>query len=447
MRVVLALLCAALTISVAVPADAAALADGAAAAARRAAALAGARAEGGERALADGSSGRREASVQALSAVSVGDASGDDDYGDARADVIAASVDYRRGDVLRLAVKTRQLESLSAPRWVDGATSASWFVDTDGDGEDEYFVNAEVWDGRPTATVLRVADAQIACTGHFTASAAAGYVADLPASCVGDPSRVRFWGALAYDLHPSDPDAPLSLDFAPEEGWSSEVSRGARPFRHAKPAARRGTRFYLRDDLGRGPTDVRVDYGYASDVPLLCDWDGDGVRTLGAFRAGRWYLRNANAAGASQSFTWGLAGDVPVCGDWDGDGRDTPGVYRRGHWYLRERLTGGVTHRAAYGLPGDRPVVGDWDGDGRDTVAAVRGSTWYLRGTGGTTDARFDYGLPSDTPIVGDWDGDGRDTPGVYRDGLWLVRNTLASGRVAWMWEYGLPGDTPLVWR
>ena len=51
----------------------------------------------------------------------------------------------------------------------------------------------------------------------------------------------------------------------------------------------------------------------------------------------------------------------PVIGDWNGDGIDTVGVYRNGVFYLRNSNTVGVADLAfRYGLPGDISVVGGW---------------------------------------------------------------------------------------
>ncbi|MDQ3354383.1 MAG: hypothetical protein M3507_07890 [Actinomycetota bacterium] len=56
---------------------------------------------------------------------------------------------------------------------------------------------------------------------------------------------------------------------------------------------------------------------------------GNDTTTPGVFRAGRFFLRNANSSGvADDSFSYGDPVDVPVCGDWNGDGKDTVGVVR-----------------------------------------------------------------------------------------------------------------------
>ena len=68
-------------------------------------------------------------------------------------------------------------------------------------------------------------------------------------------------------------------------------------------------------------SDVRFFYGTPGDVPLLGDWNCDGVDTVAMFRPsnGFVYLRNSNTFGvADRDFFYGLGGDVPLAGDWNG---------------------------------------------------------------------------------------------------------------------------------
>jgi hypothetical protein len=59
-------------------------------------------------------------------------------------------------------------------------------------------------------------------------------------------------------------------------------------------------------------------YGAAGDVPVVGDWNGDGIDTIGVFRNGNFYLRNSNTNGAPDlMFAYGAASDVPVVGTWN----------------------------------------------------------------------------------------------------------------------------------
>ncbi len=79
-------------------------------------------------------------------------------------------------------------------------------------------------------------------------------------------------------------------------------------------------------------------------------------------------------------FSFGRAGDVPLVGDWDGDGVDSVGVRRGKVFFLRSSNTSGPADTtAAFGRVGDTAVVGDWDVDGADTVGVVRGDRLLYR--------------------------------------------------------------------
>ncbi|MFI4873940.1 MAG: SdrD B-like domain-containing protein, partial [Blastopirellula sp. JB062] len=121
-------------------------------------------------------------------------------------------------------------------------------------------------------------------------------------------------------------------------------------------------------------------------------------------------------------FHFGTAGNYPVVGDWDGDGIQTIGVFQDGEWRLDEdgngRWDDEVDSRVRYGQAGDIPVVGDWNGDGIDEIGVFRGGEWILDNDNNRhlddTDKVFMLGEAGDMPTVGDWDGDGYDEIGVY---------------------------------
>ena len=120
--------------------------------------------------------------------------------------------------------------------------------------------------------------------------------------------------------------------------------------RHATASACSGTppaRWELRTDHVGGAAQISFGFGGAGDIPVVGDWDGDGVDGIGVFRPGTRDVaaaRHAPAAGGvDRRFGFGGAGDIPVVGDWDGDGRDGIGVYRpsTGEWILRNTASGG----------------------------------------------------------------------------------------------------------
>jgi len=194
--------------------------------------------------------------------------------------------------------------------------------------------------------------------------------------------------------------------------------------------------------------DVRFVFGQAGDVPLIGDWNGDGIDTPGVFRNGTFFLRNSNTAGpADIQFNFGGSTDVPVVGDWNGDGIDTVGIWNGSFFFLKTANTAGAsTINVTLGQSGDQPLAGDWNGDGVDTVGVHRGATFILSNTfTGSWDAVFVYGLATDVPVMGDWNNDNIDTPGVFRDGVFYLRNSNTAGVADVTLNYGNVQDKPLA--
>lgn len=184
-----------------------------------------------------------------------------------------------------------------------------------------------------------------------------------------------------------------------------------------------GFQITLYDELRQTSAVNEFYYGAPGDVPLMGDWDGDGIDTPGIYRPSDGFvrLRNSNTTGvADVTFWYGIPGDIPIAGDWNSDGIDTLGVYRGGQVFLRDTLdTGPADHDFWFGDPGDRPFTGDFDGDGIDTLGLYRETSGlvYFRNTldTGVADFEFFYGNPSDRILAGDWNGDDSDTVAVYR--------------------------------
>lgn len=119
-------------------------------------------------------------------------------------------------------------------------------------------------------------------------------------------------------------------------------------------------------------------------------------------------------------FRYGQPGDHPVVGDWNGDGISSIGVFREGQWLLDIDGNGRWSQhdrRIDFGQPGDTPIVGDFNGDGIDDLAVLRDGIVYMDSNGDheldTTDARIKAPAGA-KPIAGDWDGDGTDEIAAY---------------------------------
>ncbi|HJR91454.1 MAG TPA: twin-arginine translocation signal domain-containing protein [Acidimicrobiia bacterium] len=225
----------------------------------------------------------------------------------------------------------------------------------------------------------------------------------------------------------------------------------------ARPAVYSGSTWALRAALTSGPASSTYDYGQPGDVALMADWSGSGVATSAVVRGTRhgpvgdttltWHIRQVEGSGRPDlAFEYGEAGDIPVVGDWDGDGVATPGVVRGNRWLLRNSNTAGpADHDFTFGQPGDLPVVGRWTDDGRARPGVVRGTTWIVRTTDSGATNTFDFG-PGGIPVAGDWQGTGVDRPGWFRDGTWHLRHSLSGGAADQTFQFGSAGDAPLVW-
>ncbi|MBQ2039560.1 MAG: hypothetical protein II486_08940, partial [Thermoguttaceae bacterium] len=63
---------------------------------------------------------------------------------------------------------------------------------------------------------------------------------------------------------------------------------------------------------------------------------------------------------------------IPVVGDFDGDGVDTVSFFNDGKWFIDRNGDGYADVNTTLGKQGDKPIAGDWDGDGIDGIGIVR---------------------------------------------------------------------------
>ncbi|MFN8420956.1 MAG: DUF2341 domain-containing protein [Anaerolineae bacterium] len=229
--------------------------------------------------------------------------------------------------------------------------------------------------------------------------------------------------------------------------------------------------FYLRNSNSTGIADITVslvslgmDPTTYRDVPVVGDWNGDGIDTVGFYRRGRasdgagaglFVLSDSNTTPrADYSFVLGNPSDTPMVGDWDGDGRDSVGVFRpsNGLIYLKNNMTTGFADfTMVLGNPGDVGIAGDWNNDGKDSPGVYRPGAspqFYLTNQTCNCIVASDYnvvfGNPGDQPFTGDWDGDGRAGLGIYRtsNGITYLRNDpTTTGFSDFNFVYGVNGD------
>ncbi len=255
----------------------------------------------------------------------------------------------------------------------------------------------------------------------------------------------------AVDQETYDQDAPgLHPDKKP---------KGPYP---ARPAVITGTSWQMRNSLTSGGSDAwSFNFGLADDVPVVGDYSNAGVRTIGMVRNQRhgvagtedsliWYLRQVEGPGDPDLVVeYGRPGDIPIIGDWNGNGVHTIGIVRGNRWLLRDSNSSGpADYDFTFGEPGDIPVVGDWDGIGRTRIGMVRDDRWLLRNSLSSGDDNFDFtfGGGPGHPVTGDWDGDGVTGVGWFDSGNWQIRNSLSAGSADSTFDFGNANGLPLAW-
>jgi V8-like Glu-specific endopeptidase len=266
----------------------------------------------------------------------------------------------------------------------------------------------------------------------------------------GTGKGVRLTSSVLADLHrwidqdnPS-PTPPIILPLNSRQGPGSGIG-GFDPTTAT---------WYLRSDPAPGGADVgSFVYGLPGWIPVVGDWNGDGVDTVGVVDPGteRWYLRNSNSSGGPDagSFVFGLPGWIPVVGDWNGDGHTGIGAYdpATATWYLRRGDSSGAADAGVFvfGAPGWVPVTGRWRGGTRSGIGVVDPATanWYLRSSAsaGKPDAGvIQFGAPGWQPVTGDWEGTKTSQLGVIdpTNEQWYLRGS--TGQLAASFAYGGPG-------
>ena len=211
--------------------------------------------------------------------------------------------------------------------------------------------------------------------------------------------------------------------------------------------------YRLRLSNSPGSTDIAFRFGPLGTIPIMGDWDGDGLDTPGVYdpSIGYFRLRNSNNPGPAQiAFQFGPTNWTPIVGDWNGDGVDTVGVYNPANSVFRLRNSnsaGGTDSMFAFGDPNWIPLTGDWNGDGVDTIGIYNPATAYFKlrdaNSGGPPNYAFQFGIAGADPISGDWDMDGRDTIGVYTpsNSYFRLRNSNNAGSPDRQFQFG-----PLNW-
>lgn len=189
-----------------------------------------------------------------------------------------------------------------------------------------------------------------------------------------------------------------------------------------------------------------VAHAQQTDIPLIGDWNGDGIDTPALYRPStstfyfwdRWVKLDVAAPDYTFTFSGISATDLPLAGDWNASGSSGLSIYQvAAHQFnLKNTISGsGSDYQVIFGIAGDLPVVGDWDGDGVTTPGVFRPSdaSFHISNrniTGMVSDeGSFPLGRISDLPFTGDWQSNGFSGLGVFRRGTghFFLKYTLDS--------------------
>jgi len=190
-------------------------------------------------------------------------------------------------------------------------------------------------------------------------------------------------------------------------------------------------------------------YGQAGDIPVVGDFDGNGVYDLAVVRISggnaTWYADTNHdlTADPSPLVFGGLAGDIPLAADFDGDGISDLVIYRGGTWFIRKSTDSTTFTKSLGGAVGDVPVIGDFDGDGIPDIAIFHAGAWTIQMSSGGT-ATDNYGDGTYKPCAADWDHDGRADLCVFLNGVWKFKH-LGTGGTFDQYTFGTAGDIPLA--
>jgi hypothetical protein len=119
-------------------------------------------------------------------------------------------------------------------------------------------------------------------------------------------------------------------------------------------------------------------YGEEGDQAFTGDFAGDGIKKIGVYRNGMWYIDyNGNGKLDEKDIVVNSSAEfgknaIAVVGDWDGDGIDNIGLYVDGVWHLDTTGDFVFNEQVEFGMVGDVPVVGDFSGSGITELAIYR---------------------------------------------------------------------------
>lgn len=146
---------------------------------------------------------------------------------DARADIVRAGAAYRPEGVTFALQVQRPADPRTDERWGSHSTYVQWEVDTNGDSLPDFEVQYHLVDGQNLGgSVSKPGDGgEPVCGLRAGTYGAEGYKITVDPACLGNPEAISYRATLYYDTNPSDDNAEVVTDSAPDGGWSPPVAR------------------------------------------------------------------------------------------------------------------------------------------------------------------------------------------------------------------------------
>ena len=183
-------------------------------------------------------------------------------------------------------------------------------------------------------------------------------------------------------------------------------------------------------DYGDKETVSEITLGEPDSIPVIGDFDGDGLDDLGLYDpvSGAWSAWRTDGQLLFRDVSWGYPGVRPFAADVNGDGFAELCVYdpARGEWHIRGALSPLIPRRIVnWGYGNSTVFVGDFDGSRQADLAVWdrHENKWYVRNA-----------LTGKTVLAGRAFGDlyGAPAPARYEDGRKINLSYISMGHGIW---------------
>ena len=135
------------------------------------------------------------------------------------ADILSAQAEAVGDDIVLRYRAAKSVDPLTDKGWTSDDTYADFYIDSTGDGVEDYDAEYGVEDGALYVVVMTDDGETKACDGK-AAFENGEYVATVAKSCVGNPASFSYSVETSYDGDPDNP-SPIAFDAAPDDGLTA----------------------------------------------------------------------------------------------------------------------------------------------------------------------------------------------------------------------------------